>query len=377
MVTYSSTESLTQFMHLLGSVPDKDSTTTKEDVGTGDGTTLVFFLANLGILEDTYTISYGAVETSVTDLTETTHYTLDLDTSELTLTTAGRTAVASNNIYAVYKFNKAGVANSDMTLALNAAEAKIARDTHVTFADQTVAAPGYIKIENESIKGHYDPYDKVYDVGHPPIIKLQTTTNGAFTLGETTLTLTSGSGFPSSGTIYVDGNKVAYTAKSTHNLTVPNTTPSIDDDSTVRGEVVELSMEPEGTAPDYEVLDPDTEYEIDYDNGRIKVLASGYWGEISSDDRIYPSNYLLRLNYMHAWHDLGRDAEIPGDIEWAVNALAARKMMGSVVAKANELGLDGFSPSLINVDREEIKETIENYQTLNVGSSMYNKQSLT
>lgn len=373
----STSLSLTKFLHLLGTIPDHKSTTAKELVGTGDDSTAVFWLDKLGVIESTYTLSYGAAETSVTDLTETTHYVLDLDTSKLTLTATGITAVSTNNIYAVYQYNKLELLNSDILKALNAAENKLLRDTDQIFADQTATNPLFKKVVNESIKGHHNPYEKVFDFHFQPTIKLQTTTNGAFTLGGTTLTLTSGTGFPTTGTIYVGGNKVVYTAKSTNDLTVPATTPSIATGATVRGEVIEVSIQPEGSSPSYAVLDPDTEYEIDYNQGRIKPLANAYWGEITARDRIFHSNYLIRVSYMHAWHEMEEIATIPDEIEWVVNAIAARRLMGSVVAKATEAGINDFNPALIDVDKEAIMEVIDEYTTLNVGSSPYNKQSLT
>lgn len=373
----STSVKLTKFLHLLGTIPNHKSSTAKELVGTGNGTTAVFWLDRLGIIENTYTLSYGAAETSVTNLTETTHYTLDLDTSMITLTTAGKTAVSTNYIYAVYQYNRLEILNSDIILALNAAENKVMRDTGQTFTDTTTLA--YRKVVNEELDCHEIVHNKVYDFFYQPLVKLQTTVNGAFTLGGTSLTLTDSSLFPSTGTIYVGGNKVAYTANSSNVLTVPATTPSIATAATVRGEVIELSTSSEGTAPSYTVLDPETEYEIDYSNGRFKILFNVYWNEVDASavrTSIYPRNYQARVSYMHAWHEPDKDADIPDEIEWLVNAIAARKLMSQVVAKATEAGLDDFNPSLIEVDKEEIRATIEEYSTLNVGTSPYNKQSL-
>jgi len=360
-------------MNILKTIPNKDSTT-KELVGTGNGVQTTFWLDYLGVIESTYTLYYGSAETTTTTLTETTHYTIDLDNSKIVLTTDGVALVATNNIYAVYKYNTLELLNADMLEALNAAENKLLRDTEQTFTSTTLL--GYRKVLNEPIKGHYDPYGKVYDLFYSPIIKLQTTTNGAYTTGGTSLTLTDGTLFPTSGTIYIGGNKVAYTSKMGHILTVPATTPSIATGATVRGEVVELSIEPEGQSQSYTVLTPDIDYEIDYNQGRFKILANAYWGEIQSGDKLYPSNYLIRASYMQAWHEPDKDATIPDEIEWVVNAIAARKLMGAVVAKAHTAGLNDFNPSLIEVDKEAIQEVIDEYKPLNVSTSMYNKQSL-
>ena len=365
--------SLVRFLNVLKTIPNKDSTT-KETVGTGNGVQTTFWLDNLGVIEGTYTLYYGSAETTTTTLTETTHYTLDLDNSKIVLTSAGVTLLSTNNMYAVYKYNSLELLNADLLEALNSAENKLLSRTDQTFTNSTLLA--YREISNEGIKGHDNPYQKLFDLYYSPIVKIHTTVNGAYTTGGTSITLTDSSLFPANGTIYIGGNKVTYTANAANVLTVPAATPSIATGATVRAEVIEISMEPEGSATDYAVLDPDTEYEIDYNHGRIKILANAYWGEISAEDRIYPSNYLIRTTYMQAWHEPDKNPEIPDEIEWVVNAMAARKLMGAVVAKATAAGLNDFNPSLMEVDKEAIQEVLNEYSNLNVGTSMYNKQSL-
>lgn len=376
---YSTPLSLVQYLRLLKTVPNRESTYNYEEVGQANTSQTVFWLDNIGVIEGTYTLYYGAsITASLTALTETTHYTIDLDTSKITLTTTvmtgGVTVVGNNKIFAVYKYNSEGLLNSDLLDALNQAENRVIRDTETTFTNTT--ALGYRKVVNELIKGHRNPHEKVFDFYYPPAINIQTTVNGAFTLGDVALTLTSSALLPSTGTIYVAGNKVAYTANAANVLTVPNTTPTIADGATVRGEVIEVSIEPEGNAQSYTVLTPDTEYEIDYDQGRVKILANAYFGEVNAEDRLYPTNYWIRVSYMHAWHEPNKDATIPDEIEYVVNALAARRIMGAIVAKAHTGGLNDFNPALINVDMDVIREILDEYRPLHVANSGFNKQSL-
>lgn len=377
---FSTVLDFVRFLGALRTVPDKDSDDAgqKEKLGTGDNAKTVFWLNKLGVLESTYSLFRGGTSATTTALTEGSgnDYIIDLDTSKVTLTSTGVTAVDDTNVYATYSYNHLELLNSNMLDLLNAAENRVLRDTEVVFADSNVSDPGYRKVLDEPIKGHRNPYQKVFDLKHPPLLKFSTTVNGAYTTSGTTLTLVSGSLLPNAATIYIGGNKVAYTARSSNDLTVPSTTPSIADGAVVRGEVIELSIEPEGSTPSYAVQVPDTEYEIDYDQGRIKLLNNAYFGEIAAEDRIYPSNYLIRVSYMHAWHELGENPTIPDEIEWVVNALAARKLMGSVVAAAHAGGLNKFNPSLVRVDEAEIKRTLDEYSVLNVGTSPYNRQSL-
>ena len=373
----SSVDSLMRFMGLRKVIPDAVDNA-RETVGTGDDSATVFWLDKLGVIEDSYTLYHGdgGAATATSTLTETTHYTTDLNVSKITLTAAGVTALGTNSLFAEYAHNLAEIPNAEALTALNAAENRVLRATDVIFADFDAADPAYLKVSNEPIKGHYNPYGKVFDLDHGPVVKIQTTLAEAYTTGGTTALLTDSSGLPSTGTLYIGGNKVAYSALASDVITIPSATPTIAADATVRGEVIEVSFEPESTLPSYTVLDPDTEYEIDYDQGRFKILSNAYWGEVAAEDRVYPSNYLIRTTYMHAWHKLGQDPEIPDEIEWCVNAIAARKLMGSVVAKAHQLGLNDFNPRLIDVDKEAIQEVLDEYATLNVGTSPYNKQSL-
>lgn len=104
---YCTTLQVLQFLDLVNTIPGfaEGSSSTRENVGTGDNTVLVFYFDNNNIIADTYTLEYGASESSLTTLTETTHYTVDKDAGKLTLTTAGRTAVGINLIYASYSYS--------------------------------------------------------------------------------------------------------------------------------------------------------------------------------------------------------------------------------------------------------------------------------
>jgi len=358
---------------LLGTYPDHTNKT-RDNLGTGDGSNDTFWFSKLGVLAGTYTLSYGASETSLTELTETTHYTVDLDTSKITLTSAGVTALSTNNLYAAYKYNTQEILNSEMIKALNAAEDKVNKVTEQLFAEFSDDNPGYRKITNEIRQGQYNPYDKVFDFYFNPILDFGTTVDGDYTTGATTIDLTSASGLPNSGTLYIGGNKVTYSNKSTNTLTIPSTTPSISDGATVRAEVIELSMEPESNTPSYTVLDPDTEYKIDFMQGRVKILANAYWGEVEAEDRLYPSDYIIRSSYMSAWREEGSNPTIPDEIQEIVNMIASKKFVQRMVKKAHITGMNDFNPSALNSGDDEIKRILEYYKPLNIGTSMYNKQ---
>jgi len=77
-----------------------------ELLGTGDGTEKAYDLKERHIIAGTYTLSHaaasGADTNTFTDLTETTHYTLDKDSGRVVLTSSGLTEVDKDKIYAKY-----------------------------------------------------------------------------------------------------------------------------------------------------------------------------------------------------------------------------------------------------------------------------------
>lgn len=345
----------------------------RETVGTGNLVTDVFWLDNLGVIEDTYIISHGA---AYTPLTETTHYTLDLDTSKISVTSAGLVAISADIIYAEYSYNQAGIPNAEIVRTLNYAENSFLSRTEMTFADATASNPAYKQVVDETFEGRFDARWKTFDAAFSPIVKLDTTTSANYVTGSADLVLVSAAGFPSAATIFIGGNKVAYTAKSGNTLTVPTTTPSITASSVVAGEVVEISKESEGSTPSFEVLERDVDYKIDFLNGRIELLGNAYFGEFQNSDRFYPANYIARASYLSAWYEEGSDPSVPDDVEQCVLMIATNRLMKSTVGKAHITGLNSFNPSLIAVDRTDIDEIIEGYKQLNVSTSPFNKSHI-
>lgn len=78
-----------------------------ENVGTGDASETDFDLDNDNIIATSYTLSHAASGSNTfTDLTETTHYTLDKESGRIVLTGTGVTEVGTDVIYATYTYTK-------------------------------------------------------------------------------------------------------------------------------------------------------------------------------------------------------------------------------------------------------------------------------
>jgi hypothetical protein len=107
--TYCTTEELQDYLQVIRQVPDYDAGTTTLETIDSSGTLAngsKIYTAKTKIILGTYTFSYGASAASVTDLTETTHYTFNRDIGEIVITTAGATAIGANNVYGAYKYSK-------------------------------------------------------------------------------------------------------------------------------------------------------------------------------------------------------------------------------------------------------------------------------
>lgn len=351
-----------------------------EEVGVGNNSKTTFFLDHIGVIESTYSFYYGDTVDSVSALTETTDYTIDLETGKITLTAGGLTKVGTKKIFAAYSFNAVEMPNSEALIAINYAENKILRETEQFFTDNfsstSAPYPKYHQMSNERLEGRYDIRYKTFGLYYQPIVNIDTTVATDFTLGGTSLTLTSAVGLPASGTINAGGNKVAYTARNGNILTVPNTTPTIAAGSRVTGEVVEISKEVEGNMPSFVVLNRDTDYKIDFMQGRIEPLGNAYFGQYASSRIYYPANYMIQACYISAWYDKEGTPRIPEDIKECIHMIAARRLVGRITAKAHTSGLNDFNPNILETDKEEIDEILYEYKTLNVGTSPFNRQSI-
>jgi hypothetical protein len=337
-------------------------TVASSPVGAGD-----YYLDQLGANEDTLKLYAGS-----TQLTETTHYTFDSDTSKVTITSTGETALDGEDLTAEYEYSQMGGAlNYNETVRiLQSSEDRLHREVGTVFADQSVDSPEYLQVVNEQKVGGGLKYVH-YDTDYYPIIKLQTTTDGDYTTGGVEIDLVDASGLPSSGTIYIGGNKVEYSNRSGNTLTIPSSTPSISNGAVVRGEVVEVDTSASGTAQSFIVVTPGSGYEIDYETGKVQLQDSYY---TYNDSSIIPENTghppmgvdnRVRLSYMTAWREPSRDATIPEEIEEIVYNMAGRNLLQRTILKANTGQRDNFSPGVLQQMTDYVENQLIKYRQIN------------
>ena len=344
-----------------GNVTDGAITNLRETVKPSPVTAGTYFLKQKGINPDTLVLYVGDTATA---LTITTDYTFDSDTGAVTITSAGATALTGESLQAVYEYSGFGkdLNYNETVHLLQQSENRLHREVGNVFADQSSSDPQYTKIIAEPKKGGGIRYVH-YNTDYYPIIKLQTTTNGAYTTGATEITLTNASGFPTSGTIYIGGNKVAYTSRTANVLTIPSATPSIDDGSVVRGEVVEVSTAGSNVEGSLLVLNPERDYAIDYETGEVQ-LQNQYFH--ATDNTVIKTDFYnspkygaedrVRLSYMTAWREPGQIAEVPEQITELVYSMAGVQLLNRTLLKANTGQRDNFSPGM----NQQLKDYVEN-----------------
>lgn len=356
---YASNLELSRFMSLVDTVPNHETGSKYEEVGTGDNSETVFWLDKKGVISGTYNIYYGASTASVTELTESTHYSLDLETSKLTLTAAGVTAVGTNKIYADYYYNYQEFTDQQVTDAITRAEQVVDHITNNHFCDGTDTTPNWSQHTDEYHDGR-GCFERDYFLKHYPIADLSTTVNGAITADDATITVTSTQGFPSSGYILIEDDKIAYTGKTATTFTGCTSVSAHDDGTTVKGYVVESSTTESGGEISWDVLEEGTEFELDRSTGRLHIYAGGtyqygrYYSDLNSPPDQVP--HRVRVNYSSG------TSSIPDDVKKATLMIASQDLMKAVVRKAHAQGLNNYNPSLIEVDQAELDKLIAHYR---------------
>jgi hypothetical protein len=353
---------------LLASTKDflVGQTPTRETVTSGTVVAGTYYLDHLGVVTDSLVLYVG---TSATALTLTTHYTFDASKSEVTITSAGATALGTSDLTAHYDYCtlESRFNNADATSILEASESEFEEDAEMFFS--TVASPQYRHIENEiyEFAAQNLRYKDYVNFRYNPSVNLETTTNGAYTTGGSTITLTDGTGFPT-GTcvIYIGGYKVEYSSRSGNSLTVPTTTPSISSGSTVRGEVIEISLESEGNTPSWSVLTYGEQYEVYPNTGHVKILSSAFYNEMTSGvNKLFRTNPRFRSSYLQAWHEPSEDVEIPSQVVDTMYAIAAR-MMSKRTARRGQITNIEFDLNGINLDETRIEKVKDAYSNQHI-----------
>lgn len=206
-------------------------------------------------------------------------------------------------------------------------------------------------------------YDRDYYTEHFPLPDVSTTTSKALTAGTTVVTVSSTNGFPSSGSILIEDDKITYTGKTTTTFTGCTSVATHTISQSVYPYVVEISTTDSGTAPTYTPVQKDTDFYIDLETGRIHLYKDDY-GSLSILDNTVPPRLIPdRFKVSYIWGN----STIPNDITRACLMIAAQDLTHTAVRKAVMDGNNNFTPNVIDVDKEQIDKIIG--ENTNVKSS--------
>lgn len=311
---------------------------------------------------------------SPTALTESTHFTLNKDTGDITLTAAGIALVAANNIYARYSYIHPdfGFTDSYLTTVLTRAEKKAKTDCGDTdFTDGTATNPTYPrKLEYHPTQGLFNRF---YHTEMKPLKDLQLTLAADITSGALSLTVDEATtGWPSSGYMLIGTEIIAYSAvnNGTKTFTITrgafgSTAAAHTDGDDIHSTWVQFSGTPEGTAPSWYTPAWGSGFHAT-DLGQIQLYEAG----IESADYI-TSNLLpqqdvqnrFRVSFLYGYDT------IPDDIDRLIILMAKQMLIKDNVGRAVIAGRNEFKPEMVNVDREEIQDIIDSYLIYPMGNT--------
>lgn len=357
-MAYATTLQLSDFMGITGSIPDYTTvgdTRPKEVVGTGDNSNTLFYLDHAYVLAGTYILYKGATESAATALTETTHYTLNKDTSVITLTAAGVTLVGTSNIYAAYNYVSIGFTDTFMALTIARAEKEIDRFTNNHFVDSTVATPDWNQHLDESQSGKGIYQRNYFTLQNYPIPSLSTAVSATVPIvaGDAIINVLSTAGFLSSGYIQIEDDKIQYTGKGATTFTGCTSVSAHAVSMPVMAYVIEISSTESGGTISWDILTEGTEFELDKSTGRIHIYDDGEDFEVLPE---YGVANRFRVSY------LSGNSSIPADIVKATLMLSARDLMGLAIRKAHATGMNDFKPALVDVDLDELGKILSTWR---------------
>lgn len=365
-MAYITTTQLAESLRIKSDIPNWDvgQTPTKEEVGTGTGSALEFYLDQKNILASSYVLYYGSTEPLATaTLTETTHYSLNLTTGKITLTGAGATLLSTNKIFATYSYINNGMTDAFLTTIIARAEDRVNKTTNTRFTDGTATNPAYpVRTDVLPSQGEFN---RTYFTKKRPMIDVVTTLGTDISAAATSIELTSGDGakLPTSGYVLIGSEVIAYTGISTDTLTgctrgeLGSTAAVHSMDDEIHSTVVRVSETYEGTAATYTVLAWDSGF-YGEDTGKIYIYEDT---EVDSIAANIPNRFEVIYYY-------GYD-EVPEDIKRLTILYATQMLLTDNISRSLIAGRNEFNPEMLNPNADEIKEILDKFRVLDMGNT--------
>ena len=258
--------------------------------------------------------------------------------------------------------SEVGLTDTQITDALQRAQYEIDQRTKTHFASGT-STPDYVSVKDEKHDGQ-GRNDRTYYTIRYPIASFSSYLAGSTQIGAGTVNLNDATQFPSSGVVGIESDKVAYTGVSGSALTGATgiTTVHLAGTVNVLPYVVEISTDDQGANPTWQEMNPDTEYDIDVDAGRVYLFKNNIINSYYTTDNPPPyTPNRVRFNYLYGWAP-DTNGNVPVEIKKLTLMIVTRDLMRTIVMKAHMRGFNQFNPSMINVNDEQIEEYIKRFQ---------------
>jgi hypothetical protein len=206
--------------------------------------------------------------------------------------------------------------------------------------------------EKQDGKGNFelDYYSRKY-----PIANVATTVNGAISADDGTITVVSTNGFPSSGSISINADRIDYTGKTATTFTGCTSVEAHDDASVVNSWVVEISNTAEGSDPAWTPITLNTDYDIKHDDGRIRLMSDDLLNDTTTavgevPQRLVPNRF--RISYSHG------TTPIDADVTHLTILVAAKKLFNAQILNSLSRGTNGFKADAIDDINKEIEKLV-------------------
>lgn len=245
--------------------------------------------------------------------------------------------------------------------ALDRAEAEVNKRTSTKFLDGTATTPAWLSVSDEKHTGK-GINNKTYFTKRYPLPDVSATVSRtAVTAGDTSIFVDDTQGFPSSGTLVIETDKINYTGKTGTAFTgVTNVSAAHGTAETVSPHIVEISMTDVGLTPSWTVMEVDKDVDIDLTSGRVHLFESSLQITSTVAFSRFPAYQVpnrLRVSYLH-----GRSS-LPDDVIRLTLMIAAKDLVHKVVTKSHSTGQNDFNPDLVDIDEKWIDDTIKGYKS--------------
>lgn len=366
MTAYATVLQVCDFLQWTKEAPEfvSGSSPTLEEVDTS-GTLAngsVIYLDHNRVIDGSQVISYGASASSVTALTETTHYTLDDDSGKITITTAGAAAITTNKVYASYKYieidGKPSLKGSFISDQITRAQALMDGYMNRTFS----AVTQYVREEHIG-KGYFQSKYRPKNLGLH--IKRDVLTNDE-SAASTTFEIASTTGITAGDYMTVGTEIVKVGSVDTGlQLTVARAQLGTTAVAHVAGEAIvncamEISNTPRGSTPSFTMVEHNKSFEVS-DNSHCFTLQQAITVPADVTNTYAPE--LGTANRVRLTYSAGASS-VPSPITQACILQVATWLAYSAVAKSLVLGVDGFNPQTLGSLSAEVKNLLNEYRLM-------------